>query len=643
MNFIADYFAIGLVIILAMFFLDNITNIRYMPHSSKVFLSVLIMTAINAATDLVSGSLLQMENAPYWLNMLVNSLYFIFNLVTTSCIALFLFNKILEHTHRKHCMRNAHIGLAVVMVVYLAVVVINVWTGVLFYFDEQGIYQRGSLNALGYWLTLVQMVLVLICYFRNRDTANKLMRRALMNVFPVVPVCIVIQRLFPEIMLNSILFAFADTVLFMTFMSQRHGIHSLTELNDRHRFFDETDHLIKKQDPFQIFLINLKNFSTVNSKFGHLVCDEYLYQFAFSLEKVLKGSMTFHMNGTVFAVVLRYTFSNVSEAQSKVLLDFLDNGITFDRYKIDPDYVISHYIADGTETSASDVYEIMEHAASNAYARKQNYVLCAGSMREEIERRRYLRERLNTIDRAHGFEVWYQPIKCMSTGKFCSMEALIRLREPDGALISPAEFIPLAEETGQINALTWFVLDDACKTLRRYSELDGISVSINIPMSQLMENNFASHFTSIVDTAGVEHRRICIEFTERTIIENSVQTQRVMKELTDAGFRFFLDDFGAGYSNFNCLMNMPFQIIKFDAEFVRMDGNALKNHDIVLSLTNLFHGMNLTVVAEGVETPEAVQALTDIGVDRIQGYIFSRPMPEKEVLRFYREEQSFLI
>jgi len=643
MIYIADYFALGLVIILFMFFFGNMTTLRYMPASSKIFTIVLTMTGLNALIDLLAGVLLSLSGIPVWVNMLVNSLYFVCNLVTTSFIALYLFTKILEHTHRRHCKRNAYIALSIVLAFYIAVVISNIWTGVLFYFDEQGTYCRGTFNALGYFLILLQMVLVLICYFRNKESASKPMRRALINVFPVVPFCIYIQRLFPEIMLNSILLAFADTVLFMTFMSQRHGIHTLTELNDRHRFFDEVDHLISKQEPFQIYMINLKNFSAVNQKFGHLVGDEYLYQFAFALEKASKNGVAFHMNGTVFAVIMRYTYQTVAEKQSKVLLNFLDQGIAFDQYHIETEYVVSHYVADGLETTAMDIYEILEYLVVKGFAMKQRYVLFNQSVREEIERRRYLRDRLKTIDKLHGFEVWYQPIKCLATGEFCSMEALIRLREPSGELISPAEFIPLAEETGQINDITWFVLDEVCKHLRRYPELEGTSVSINLPMTQLVEKDFVPHFMGIVDRMGIEHRRICIEFTERTILENFRHTKSVMKELTDAGFRFYLDDFGVGYSNFNCLMQLPFQMIKFDSGFIQMQANVDKSYSTIHALTKLFHDMGLVVVAEGAETDEEVQSLKDSGVDRVQGYVFAHPMPEKETLRFYREKNMSLL
>ena len=633
--FVGDYFAVGIIIILCMFFFDSKVSFRHMYTAGKLFICCLFLTAMTAITDLISVQLMGKQDVPLWANVLVNTFYFIINIITTSSIALYLFTKILEHTHERHCMRNACIGLATIFTVYMVFVIMNIWTGSLFYFDENNQYCRGPLNALGYFVTIAQMVLVIICFFRNRQSASRPMRRVLIQTFPVIPFCIIIQRVFPEIMLNGFLIALVDTILFITVQGQRQGVHTLTELNDRHRFFSEVDTRIAQNEPFQVFLINIKNFGTVNQKYGNLFGDEFLYQFAFALERLLKGSLSFHMNGTVFATILRYTYQNTADKQSGILLDFLEKGIECMNRHVSIDYVAVHYVSDGHETNASELYENMEFAAAKAYGAKHRYIRCTEETNAEMLRRRYLRERIQTVDRIHGFEVWYQPIKCLASGKFCSMEALIRLREPDGSLISPAEFIPLAEQTGHIYPITWFVLEEVCRFLKFTPKLDDVSVSINLPMPQLLEKGFVPKFKGIVDQAGIDHRRICIEFTERAILENFHQTMAVMEELTESGFRFFLDDFGSGYSNFNCLIQLPFQVIKLDTCLVESDQKTAQSYSMVRTLTNLFHDMGLVVVAEGAESNDDVNALEKLGVDRIQGFALAKPMSTDELLEFY--------
>ena len=639
MIYIGDYFAISLVIVLFMFYFDGRTRPRYMPADSKIFLAALGFTALTAAVDLLTCYLMQAAAVPLWLNMGANTLYFVVNIVTTSAFALFLFQKILEHTHDDHCKRNARIALGILFAAYTAVAAANIWTGWLFYFDENGAYCRGPFNALGYIVTILQMGLVTVCFFRNRKIASRPVRRALLQTFPVIVLCIVIQRIHPAIMLNGYVMAMAAAVLFLNFQGQRQGIHSLTKLNDRHRFFREAERRLERKEPFRTYLINIKNFGAINQKHGHLFGDEFLYQFAFSLEKLFKDSMSFHMNGTVFALILPALFESDEEKRTGALLDFLDNGVLCMNEQVLIDYVAVEYAVNDGAADAAEFYEKLEYAAARAYEMRTRYIRYTEDMGREMRRERYLMDRLKTVDRKSGFEVWFQPIKCLHSDEFCSMEALIRLREPDGSLISPAEFIPLAEATGRIAPITWFVLEEVCNLLNFERALDDVSVSVNIPMPQLLDKGFITRLNSIVDRAGIAHRRICIEFTERAILETFEQTRDIMAALTAEGYRFFLDDFGAGYSNFNCLFQLPFQIIKLDACLVRGERARQNDYATVRTLTKLFHDMGLKVIAEGVETAEEAEILRSHGVDRIQGFHFARPMPESKLLEFLSRQK----
>ena len=145
-----------------------------------------------------------------------------------------------------------------------------------------------------------------------------------------------------------------------------------------------------------------------------------------------------------------------------------------------------------------------------------------------------------------------------------------------------------------------------------------------------------SYLRVMVNQAGIEPRQICIEFTERAILENFQQTMSIMQEMSREGFRFYLDDFGSGYSNFNCLLQLPFQIIKLDTCMIHSGVNGEPDYTMVRTLTKLFHDMDLVVIAEGVETEKEVRALEEQGVDRIQGFALAKPMPQDALVEFYR-------
>lgn len=631
--FIGDYFAVGLVIVLCMFYFERK---YFLTQSSKYFVLCLLLTAATAVTDILTGVLLSLANVPYWLNMSVNSLYFIINIITTSTIALYLFTKLLEHTYDDHCMKYAKRGLKVLFVIYLILVAFNVKTGWMFYFDQNGNYCRGPLNAIGYVVTICQMGLVMICYSRNKKNASRSMRRALIQTFPVVVLCIVVQQIYPEIMLNTFIMAMMNTVLFLTFQGQRQGIHTLTKLNDRHRFFRDAEFRAEAGECTQVFLINIHNFGEINQKYGHVHGDEILYQFAFALEGLIKRSMAFHMNGTVFALTVTYTTDKAAVACRSSLLRFMDSGIDFMENHIDLDYTVTEYITGNEAMNAADFYEKLEYSTTLAYQAKQRYILYTQEIGDQMDRRHYLTERLRNISRQQGFQVWFQPVRCMHSGEFCSMEALIRLYEPDGSIISPLEFIPLAEETGMISDVTWFVTEEVCRFLSENQQTCPVSVSINLPMAQLLEPNFHSTLNQIVDSYRIDHHKICLEFTERAILENFIQTKSIMERLTEDGYRFYLDDFGSGYSNFNCLLQLPFQFIKLDADLIHNSSSGQANYNLIKTLRSLFHNMNLKVIAEGAETLQDVENLKECGVDRIQGYYFARPMPEEQLLEFYQ-------
>ena len=632
MIFIADYLAIGLVFALFLFYLDSQ---HYLDRTDKLFVASLLFTGLTALIDIITGLLLQRSNVPLWLNMGANTLYFVINILTTSIIALFLFRRILEHVTDQHCMKNACVGLTILLSIYSVFVISNFWNGCLFYFDEAGNYCRGPHNVVGYVITGCQMILVIICYLRNRKNATRSMRRIIIQTFPIVLICMIIQRTNPEIMMNGIIMALVNIILFLSFQGQHQGVHNLTKLNDRHRFFHDIEYRIKKKYKFQVFLISIKNFRMINQKYGHLTGNEILYQFAFSLEKLIPSSIAFHMNGTVFALTIPYMNQRVTEENCGLVLDFLENQIRFKDEPLKFEYVVAEYISNNNDSDAAQLYEKLEYAIAVAHQKNNHYIRYNPNLGKEMHRKRYLIERMQNIHKDYGFEVWYQPIHCLHDKRFGSMEALVRLREPDGTLISPAEFVPLAEETGAVYSITWFVVENVCAFLNAHPELDWISVSINIPMNQLLERGFAVRLNNIVNNAGIDHSRICLEFTERDILDNFEKTQELMHQLNEDGYRFYLDDFGTGYSNFQRILQLPFQAIKLDSTLTRTSKNDRLVQPVVGTLTSLFHNMGFDVIAEGAESIEDTEFLFTQGVDRIQGFYYARPMDEAHILEFY--------
>lgn len=641
MILIGDYFSLLMISILCLFYFGNK---YYSTTAGKYFAWCLILTGTTALTDIFAVAMMNVPTTPPAVNLALNSLYFLINILTTSFFALVLFAKILEHVHDDFCMKRAKYALSIVFAVYSLIVLLNCFTGWLFSFDENGDYVRGSFNSIGYFFPIIQMVLVCICYFRHRNSVTQSLRRSLVQAFPIAIFCILIQLSLPDILLNGLIMSMVGLILFLNFYNQQHGVHTLTKLNDRHSLFKHVEDCIADKRFFRIFVIRIKNFDAINQKFGHKSGDEVLYLFAFALEKLFRHATAYHLNSLSFALVIpKKSKEKATDACLERIKHFLEDGIRFSSETICLNYRIVEHELKPSHFDASEFYEELEYGIDLAEDTNLPYLCYRDEMTAAMHRKRYLISRLEKVDREHGFEVWFQPIRCLKNDLFCSMEALIRLREPNGVLISPAEFIPVAEQSNMVAPLTYFVLEEACRVISSSSLLGGVSVSVNLPMSQLLDESFEERLNRIVDAYGVPHRQICLEFTERVMLNDFEQTKKAMDRIVADGYRFYLDDFGTGLSNFNCLLQLPFSTIKLDRVLTTtVTDTASSAVDMVPHLVDIFHKMNLSVVAEGVEDKEVVDILRTYGLDFIQGYYFASPMPQSKLLDFYMENKELV-
>ena len=217
----------------------------------------------------------------------------------------------------------------------------------------------------------------------------------------------------------------------------------------------------------------------------------------------------------------------------------------------------------------------------------------------------------------------------LKTSRFSSAEALRRLRDYDGEPVSPSEFIPLAEETGLIDDLSWIVLEEICMLFgQSRGKID--SVSINLSMQQFEDRSLSGRIHECLKRSGLSPDKLKIEGTERGLLQDMDNIKMSMEEMTGDGFGFYLDDFGTGYSNISCALSLPFEYIKLDRSLlVRLPGDS-KVQVFVRSMVETFHAMGQKIVAEGVEEEEQIELLRQFGVDCVQGYYYGKPMPEDE-------------
>jgi len=410
----------------------------------------------------------------------------------------------------------------------------------------------------------------------------------------------------------------------------------LTGLPNRALFDDRLDQAIaraRRGEKLALLMIDLDRFKHVNDTLGHHAGDNLIREFAGRLSGLLRPSDTVaRLGGDEFAVVL-------TDVKGKDGVNALCTRILeavrrpFDLLGTQVFVGVSIGVVFAPEAGL-DRIDLMRKADIALYRAKNEgrdcHRLFEASMDETVKRRATIEEELReALATGEGLKVHYQPQVAAAGHPVIGLEALVRWEHPSRGLISPDQFIPIAEETGLIMPLGELVLRQSCAVSRRWPDL---FVAINLSPAQFRSTLFAERVIQIVRESGADPRNIELEVTEGVLLGDSL-TRETLKKLRGAGFRIALDDFGSGHSSLSYLRQYEVDKIKIDRSFVQHLGHAADADSaaIIRAITTLGRTIGLTVTAEGVETEDQRQFLAGSGCNELQGYLFARALPEDRI------------
>ena len=565
----------------------------------------------------------------------VNMAYFAASIATTLLLSAYLLKRVYEYVPGARGAAAARRALWAIGAFFGALVVVNPWAGLLFYFDADGNYLRGPLNRFIFALPVAEMILIVVCCAKNRRSISLAVKRIINCVPAVVVLFLAFQLMYPEQMLNGTFAAFVDLAIFMSFQSVRVEVDPLTLLGNRSSFAEELDRRIETGQDCQIMLIGMRDFSEINDVYGHSGGDAVLFQAARRLEGLSRGGFVYRLGGDEFVVLLPYYSSceqdeRLYEIVSAMRLPWSVGG---HEVRIRAATVELRYLDNGWKTE--NVVNRLEFSLAEAKRKNLELLRFDQAMSKRYAKRKRIQDSMKTAVEEGRFEAWFQPIYSTETGRFDTAEALVRMRDDRGRLLSPADFVPLAEKSEIIDDITWVVVHGACDLLQSGSVPELKQVSVNLTARQLLQPGITRRLLALLAEHGVEPRQIKLEITERTVTENGALVASVMQEMRDCGFEFMMDDFGTGYSNLSSTVSMPFAYIKLDKSLI--DG-ICEDRDsglMVSTLIPFFHKVGEKVVAEGIETEEQAEAAVAFGADRLQGYYFAKPMPADELRAWY--------
>ena len=384
-----------------------------------------------------------------------------------------------------------------------------------------------------------------------------------------------------------------------------------------------------------VLFIDLDHFKNINDTLGHAVGDELLRHVARRIQKALRASDTLSRTGGDEFIVLLPELREATDAArvAEEILANLVEPLNLNEHQVVISASVGIAIFPNDGDSPKRLIQCADMAMYHSKECGRNiYLFYNEDMNARVFERMSLEHRMRQgIDRKE-FLLHYQPQVSATTGEICGVEALARWQHPDMGMISPARFIPVAEDSGLILRLGHWVLLEACRQAEtwRQAGIKNIVVAVNISAIQFREASFVDSVRAVLTETGLPPHLLELEMTESLVMNRVEHTISRLQELKDSGVKLSIDDFGTGYSALTYLKRFPIDKLKIDQSFVRGIVDDAQDAAIVRAIIALADSLGLVSIAEGVETADVLGVLRRLGCSEIQGYFYSRPLPASE-------------
>jgi diguanylate cyclase (GGDEF)-like protein len=425
----------------------------------------------------------------------------------------------------------------------------------------------------------------------------------------------------------------------------RDALHDpLTGLANRALFLDRLQHALsatgRHRTPLATIVLDLDGFKEINDSYGHSVGDELLCAVAKRLTDAVRSVDTVaRLGGDEFALVIE----DVDDAGKEIAIERVKRALAAPFLIQGQPRQIGGSFGMVLSRGNIDTPDAMLRRADMAmYAAKRKgkfgHVIFETGMHTAMVFRLEMKSALERALEQREFILHYQPIVELANGRITGMEALIRWNRPDGGIVGPIEFIPLAEETGMIVPLGWWVLDESCRQfsdwLAEGSNPGDLTLHVNLSPQQLHDPQATAKVLHALSDSRVPAERLVLELTETSIMQDVESSLAAMAKLTALGIRTSIDDFGTGYSSLSYLQKLPVSVLKIDKSFIDTVAESKEGAALVRAIVGVGAALELQVIAEGVERLEQVGRLQALNCRYAQGYFFSRPLDVAAMGRF---------
>ncbi len=387
---------------------------------------------------------------------------------------------------------------------------------------------------------------------------------------------------------------------------------------------------------FALLLINIDRFKLINNSLGQIIGDQLLKAVAFCIKKCLNSNdVLVRLGGDEFVAILNdIEDSNYALLITKRILTQLKLPFVFNAEEVYITASIGITFSDLTRERATDLLRDANTALQHAKELgRDRYMIFDSAMHSQVLHLLQLETDLQRAIRNQELQIFYQPIVSLQSSEIVGFEALIRWLHPQKGLLYPMDFLPIAEGAGLLNSIETWTIREACFHIQQWRKLSDrpLSIQLNLSAQEFKRPELLDHLTQMMREAGINARYLVLEVQENILVKDMEFALSTLGQLKDMGIRLCIDDFGTSYGSLSYLKRLPVDSLKIERSFVHSLFEAEEN--IVSAIIELAHSLDIDVVAEGVETPEQLKQLLDLGCDYAQGNLFSEPVVGQSVVQ----------
>ena len=630
-NFIYASFDLCAIILGVVVLINYIVSKKIHGRTTHLFLTLAICTVVSSVLDFIAVIALSVTGCPVWLGNLIVAINYLSYNLTGVVFVVYAVAVIYDNARIPrwcYVVANLLFALTFAGVIFATVCLFTygyraVPTNLKYAYE--GIIYGAQFVALAFSLSLGILQ-------RKKLSKARQLNIYFFAILNIIAICI--QFFVRRIQLSNFALAIAVLLIYVTLQRPEDELDATSGAFNARSFNRRGNMRISANQHFFVFAMELNNMTVVNSSFGLNGGNQALKQVADRLRAILKkGQYLYRLSGVRFAVMFN-TFDEYEQFASRYS-GILEAPVSVNNTEVHLTAIACVIDFPEVTNRLSEVEDLIRYYR-NSINVSEDIIIADVSAIDKARRRELVDFAIQKAINNKSFEVYYQPIFCVTDNTFSGCEALIRLKDEELGFISPDEFIPIAEQNGKIIEVGRFVIEHVCSFIKgkELAKLGIRFVDINLSVIQCMHPEIISDIEQTLKKYDVPRSMVNLEITETASAQSYAMLQTKLNELHSNGFTISLDDFGTGFASVEYLINFPFDVVKLDKSLVWAYMSTKKYEPILQHYMPMLHSLGTKIVAEGVETKQMVDALVALGCDYLQGYYYSKPIPEEQFLQF---------